>query len=138
MHNDIKSFVLLKYKILTHDNETWHLSDTYPIEVRNKWSQRCAEDVEHLSNNHTVKTYINVSKQYKQGLVDFDKYIIALNNLNNDHMLSPVMSAYYAYVCSDKVAVYAVSYAASGDINNWNLYISWLIEELCEYENKHG
>ena len=44
MINDIKSFVILKYPMITSDSNTWNLCEKYPESVNKKWALRCARD----------------------------------------------------------------------------------------------
>ena len=69
INSDIKTFVLLKYKILTSDSSTWHLCDTYPESVRKSWAWRCASDVEDLAKGHKkAEECIRIAKLYRDGL----------------------------------------------------------------------
>lgn len=137
MDTNIKSFVLLKYEIISQERETWHLCETYPVEARNKWARRCAEDVEYQVGKYSeLKEYIRVAKAYKiekSTVKDLEKITEIASKVG---VFPTIMSAYYAYISDDKFVVYAAYYAANHDINKWNLYISWLIEELCNYESK--
>ena len=166
---DIKSFVLLKYEILTSNSSTWDLCETYPPEVRSKWAWRCAADVEHLAKGHKeAEECIRVAKLYRDGLATKEELnkawnavpyaangagAYAVRGAASAHSATYRGSAYSAYATH---AYYAATYAASGANSahaayyatyyaayyagqrdeKWKLYISWLIEELCEYESK--
>jgi hypothetical protein len=143
--NDIKTFVLLKYEILTSDADTWHLCDTYPAEVRSRWAWRCAADVEHLAKGYPkAEECIRVAKLYRDGLAnkeELDKAWCAANASANAYAYAAAtyQAAHYAYY-----AAYAAAHAANAYVHasayakeeKWKLYISWLIEELCEWESK--
>ena len=140
---DIKSFVLLKYSILTSDSSTWHLCDTYPAEVTKAWAWRCAEDVEHLATTKESKEVYRVARLYRDGLATKAE----LNEAYSAAVTAPAaafsgnIAAYYAYHAAYHAAYYA-AYAAYHDVTEateekWKLYISWLVEELCKWESKH-
>jgi len=149
--DDIKTFVLLKYEILTSDSNTWHLCGTYPDEVRSKWAWRCAADVEHLANgNNGAMECIRVAKLYRDGLATKDELKQAWYSAD----AANYPAAYYAYTAaySATQSYYAVtadeaaSATEAANVNagyghkaeeKWNLYIEWLIEELCGYEKNH-
>jgi len=122
--DDVKTFVLLKYEILTSDRNTWHLCDTYPEEVRSKWAWRCANDVEHLAKgNKRAEECIRVAKLYRDGLATRKELDKAWN------------AAYYYSSASTASSAYHAAYASTASRKEkWNLYIGWLIEELCNYE----
>ena len=66
--NDIKSFVLLKYEIITSDQSTWDRLEKYPDSVKSKWAWRCAADVEHLAQGYPeAEECIRVAKAYRDG-----------------------------------------------------------------------
>jgi len=140
MMNDIKTFVLLKYEILTRDNSTWHLCDTYPDEVNKKWAWRCAGDVEHLAKGHKeAKECIRVAKLYRDGLAtreELDKACLAAYTTPGGmaaYYAASTASAYHAAIAGAAYSAASAAYSYKGE--KWNLYIEWLIEELCEYES---
>jgi len=147
--DDIKTFVLLKYKILTSDRNTWHLCDTYPVEVNSKWAWRCAGDVEHLARGYLkAEKCVRIAKLYRDGKAtkeELDKVWLAA------YYAASTSSAYYAATASAYSAAFAMAafavHAASNAFDaaiaaaykeKWNLYIEWLIEELCEYEKNQS
>ena len=149
--NDIKSFVLLKYQILTSDKSTWHLCDTYPAEVRKSWVWRCAEDVEHLATTKESKEVYRVARLYRDRLVtkeELDKAHYAANAAYHTAYRAAYATAYYAayaaYAANAAYAAYRAAYAAAKATakataayeDKWKLYISWLVEELCKYEEE--
>lgn len=142
MQSDIKAFVLLKYKILTSDPDTWELCNTYPLEVKNKWAWRCAESVEHFAERYkSAEKLIRVSKSYRDGLAtraELENANICISH-NHTAYSYAATSCYYAAISlhysSVNVAA-AVAGKATRD-EKWKLYIEWLIEELCEYETNH-
>jgi len=172
--NDIKTFVLLKYEILTSDQSTWHLCETYPAEIRSKWAWRCAGDVEHLAKGHVeAEEYIQVAKLYRDGKAskkELDEAYHYANYVNDNTDCTTVSSHYsvrashyaatthftwasskYAAYAANEAIMAAIDYTTNPVINasiiasrnaangeKWNLYISWLIEELCEYEKNNG
>jgi len=150
---DIKTFVALKYSILTSDESTWHLCDTYPAEVRKSWAWRCAEDVEHLATTKESKEMYRVARLYRDGLATKEE----LNNAYyayyaNIDAATANYAAYAAYYAAN--AAYHAAYAAAAHTayayacaayyattatakeEKWKLYISWLVEELCKYEEQ--
>ena len=152
--NDIKSFVLLKYQILTSNASTWILCKTYPLEVRKNWAWRCAEDVEHLARAKEAKEVYRVARLYRDGkatgkeLTTVHTACIASISTANHAVYGSIYAADYAANAANAAinAVYAVRYAvdattyATTEYNDvyatkWKLYISWLIEELCKYES---
>lgn len=156
MDTQAKTVVLLKYEILTRDQSTWKLCETYPIEVRSKWAWRCAVDVEHLvEGNQSAENLVRVAKEYHAGLATKEELDIArdscVSSLDSPRSYWRAHSTYYASLV-DQVGNYtsaihttnAVFYATYGigvygldrQDKKWKLYISWLIEELCEYESK--
>ena len=145
VNTDTKTFVLLKYKILTSDDSTWHLCETYPESVRKAWAWRCAEDVEHFAKGYSgAEEFIRIAKLYRDGLAtqkELDKawhevpYPTSAYHAAN---AAYAQSAYYAAAANH--AAYAAYRAGNCYPHNqgeekWKLYISWLIEELCEYES---
>jgi len=152
--DNVKTFVLLKYEILTSDQNIWNLCDTYPKEVRSKWAWRCAGDVEHLAKGHKeAEEFIRISKLYRDGLatkkeLDTTKDVVVATW--NKGRQAPNLAAYacgWASLTKDdyKAGTHAIFYSMCANRNNdatdasrkWNLYISWLIEELCDYEKNH-
>jgi len=149
---DIKSFVALKYSILTSDESTWHLCDTYPAEVRKSWAWRCAEDVEHLATTKESKELYRVARLYRDGLAteeELDKaaanYAAYAYNAAAYAAHAAAYAAHAAYYAAANAAyaanraaanaAYAANRAATKE-EKWKLYISWLVEELCKYEEQ--
>ena len=145
MNNDTKSFVLLKYEILTSNQNTWHLCKTYPESVKSKWAWRCAADVEHLAKGHKeAEECIRVAKLYRDGLATKEELNKAWNAATW-HAAHATYATHAAYAATHATthatraayaAYYATHAASSQRDGKWKLYISWLIEELCEYESK--
>ena len=157
--NDIKSFVLLKYPMITSDKSTWDRLKTYPESVNKKWALRCARDVEHLDETGAAKKCNDLNERYRAGET---AVLDELKKAANDayaayaaYAYAAAYSAYYAYsatyhastayaaytaYCAAYDAAYAAytayanGYANGNRKEKWKLYISWLIEELCEYE----
>ena len=140
MNNDIKSFVLLKYPMITSDKSTWHLCKKYPESVNKKWALRCARNVEHLDETGKAKKCNDLNERYQAG------EIAVLGELKKAAAYTAYAAyAYYAYDAAYTAAdaaytAYTVAaYTAYGNREEkWKLYISWLIEELCEYEEKYN
>ena len=131
---DIKSFVLLKYEIITSDRSTWPRLEKYPESVKIKWAWRCVADVEHLAKGHpAAEECIRVAKQYRDGLATKEE-------LDKAWQAVPFGDTYAAYYAGGDEVVYAAFYASETTYikceEKWKLYIDWLIEELCEYEAK--
>ena len=140
---DIKTFVALKYSILTSDESTWHLCDTYPAEVRKLWAWRCAEDVEFLATTKESKEVYRVARLYRDGLATKEELNKAYYSY--DAAYAAYYAAYAAYYAAYAAAAHtAYAYAcaayyattATAKEEKWKLYISWLVEELCKYEEQ--
>jgi hypothetical protein len=147
--NDIKTFVLLKYEIITADSNTWHLCDTYPAEIKSKWGWRIADDVEHFAKGYpAAEECIRVAKAYRDGVATQDELNMAWSHTKQTNTGAHCNAAYTATAerhGGPVVAYWAarISYQMRGGTyaeyeavrqEKWKLYISWLIEELCEYE----
>jgi len=148
--NDIETFVILKYEILTSNSDTWkRCESTYPAEVKSKWAWRCAADVEHLAKGYPeAEECIRIAKLCRDGKATMEELDKAWQEVPYSAYTN---SAYYA--ADGKQAARAAFYAAlaaanasyhSGDNvdiscavqkEKWNLYGDWLVEELCEYES---
>ena len=136
---DIKSFVLLKYKILTGDFTTWHFCETYPAEVQKSWAWRCAEDVEHLATTKESKELYRVARLYSDGLATKEELTAAYGAGYHSDTGAAHRAAYYAAISTDGMAASSCAYyAASTNTKKWSIYKSWLIEELCKYEEQQG
>jgi len=173
MDDDIKTFILLKYEILTSNSDTWKRCEaTYPDSVKSKWAWRCASDVEHHAKGYPeAEKCIRIAKLYRDGKATMEELKKAWNKVPytvrsasyytattakaayaayraaTAYYAASAAYAYYAasaayahaaYYASDATAYHAVDsayYAGSAKEEKWNLYIGWLIEELCEYEN---
>ena len=159
--DDIKSFVALKYQILTSDDKSWNLCKTYPFEARSKWAWRCAADVEHLAKGYPEAEYcIEVAKKYRDGLVTWTELTVAyvdayaalhrgqFREARSRHaepgVIDAVRAAYAAAHDGGDQAVTASVAAHAGHIGGarapesaakWDRYIKWLVEELCAWES---
>jgi hypothetical protein len=143
MDTQAKTVVLLKYEIITRND--WHPCETYPLEVRSKWAWRCAADAEHLAKGYPeAEECIRIAKAFRDGTCSRSELA---NAYYGKHGASnSADSTYYAAISApfnhnDYVfaTFYAAFYAAAtrsviDQDEKWKLYISWLIEELCEYE----
>ena len=157
MNHETESFVKLKYELITQDRNTWHLCETYPKEVRNKWAWRCAADVEHLADGHKeAEELIRVAKAYRDGLATEEEledasYHAAYANADHAAYYAAYYAAYAATLAANAYAAYAAHHAANAAYyaayaakgmpfaaasyeKQFNIYIRWLVEELCEYE----
>lgn len=140
--DDIRSFVLLKYKMITSNDNSWSLAEAYPIEIRRNWAWRCAEDVEHLAKgNLYAEKLIAAAKDFRRGKISYDYLKNAWWNTSNEAALAH----YYIYHEKDTVDIHAVYFAVCAQNKSeekdkiiWNKYIDWLIEELSEYESKRN
>jgi len=143
MNNELKTFVLLKYEILTSDTSTWERCEaTYPVSVKSKWAWRCAADVEHLAKGHHTKQEecIRIAKLYRGGgkatIEELNKAWREFPHSAGGRRRAAV-AAYYAVAITAYHATTITTTTASAIINReekWAMYIGWLIEELCEYE----
>jgi hypothetical protein len=138
-------FAKLKYEILSKDSNTWHLCKTYPLEVRRKWAWRCAADVEHLAKGYPeAEECIRVAKAYRDGLATLEELSnadravyyasVCYGSITSPCTNSP-RAAYYAALATGRAAYHAAK-ATSCQEEKWNMYIDWLIEELCNWEKK--
>jgi len=161
--DDIKTFVALKYQIITAESRNpLTLCGTYPVEVRVAWSRRCAADVEHLSKGHiSAERAIIASKKYKDGLINLDEleeYAVRVSSFGDSRApYHAANSALHAAVSKEDVHVSFAAIASGQSVNSyaavvhavlaasleeshgkWNLYTNWLFEELCKWESTHG
>jgi hypothetical protein len=141
---DIKSFIHLKYQIITEDRSTWYLCETYPKIVCMKWALRCARDVEHCASKYPrVKACNDLLQEYINNGMPKEMHD-RLREVTSATVAGATTYAAYAsyYAASPATAAYAVANAARYTASiialaaKWSQYIEWLIEELCEYENK--
>ena len=67
--------------MITSDNSTWKLLETYPKSVLQSWALRCARDVEHLDKTGKSKTCNDLTSRYLAGdkLVSIDDLRKAAN-----------------------------------------------------------
>jgi len=147
--NDIKTFVLLKYEILTSDSDTWNRCEaTYPDSVKQKWAWRCAADVEHLAtkgHHPEAEECIRIAKLYRDGkatIKELDKAWLDVPLFGAAYYATCAACAAYnaakaAYAASSADAAFATTSTFERE-EKWKLYIGWLIEELCEYESNHN
>ena len=139
--------VRLKYDIITRDAETWHLCNTYPADVLKIWVWRCANDVEHLADNHiSAKETIALAKLYNRGLVGKNVLNGSMSDTNktltasNANAINAAYSAFYAAKCSihnSYAAPYSAYYAsthAPTHAAKFAMFVKWLIEELTIWE----
>jgi len=160
--DDIKTFVALKYQLITDDRDTWHLFKSYPLEVISTWVWRCAADTEHLVCGHKeAEKCLEAAKKYRDGLTTWGDLIDAADSNSTCATTAAYAAARAAFYAASAdagnydlaayaafyaayAAYYAANYAAyattSAEVHsdNWQLYISWLVEELCEWELTHG
>ena len=162
--NDIKSFVILKYPMITNDKSTWHLCEKYPESVNKRWALRCARDVEHLDETGKAKKCNDLNERYQAGEI---AVLGELKKAANDaYYAYSAYGAYHAAYYATHAAYHAAHaayhaayhaaahagdigditaytaygaayYAATDQEEKWTLYIQWLIEELCEYESSN-
>jgi len=156
--DDIRTFVALKYQLITRDLVTWHINETYPPAVRSAWAWRCADDVRHFATeNPAAKLCVDTAKRYRDGLTNKEDMESSSNYSSKLVIFGgteyhAAYAAYYAALSShnntDNSNIWAVVHAAHAmtkSINTrftthgiWELYISWLVEELCKWESTHG
>jgi len=78
MTADIETFVALKYQIITDDQNTWFLCETYPLPVVSTWAWKCAASVEHLAKGYIeAEKCIEVAKKYRDGLATREELYLA-------------------------------------------------------------
>lgn len=147
-NNDIKSFVLLKYKMITYDYNTWGFCSSYPRPVLEKWMHRCAKDVENVVKNGLGKKCIHVAKLCSKKLATKEDLDIAWSNFyRSEHesieyyAVAAHYNAAFCYFHRDQLDVYPeCAYSAAETVSTheikFNEYVEWLIEELCNYESE--
>lgn len=150
-----KSFVTLKYSILSRDTDTWYLAESYPGEVRERWAWRCALDAEYLAINCPIAQHcIHAAKLYKGRYILRDQLSAAATQMKTLKSLDSIdacnagyafyYASYYDVKSIDyaKYAVYTAFYASTYSPTHHSIfskYVDWLVEELCiwEYEQEH-
>jgi len=154
MYDELRTFVLLKYEILTSNPDTWKRCEaTYPASVKQKWAASCASDVEHHAKGYPdAEECIRIAKLYRNGAATLEELEKARSRASGNLEGASAESAAAAYYAAGAfqvaaAAYYAAAAAAAADVayyfstiqeDMWKLYISWLIEELCEYELQIG
>lgn len=151
MDNLYATLVKLKYEMITNDRDTWHLMETYPLEVKIKWVWRCVTDVEDLAEGDKEAEHcIQVAKDYRDGratLRELDTAHSGASTTSTSTIAYHVAtSAYFAAGLSSDAAVaaaqarlWSVGVFADRDpqvIVKMQQYIEWLVEELIIYEGK--
>jgi hypothetical protein len=151
-YEQTRLLVKLKYEIITQESNTWHLCETYPLEVRSKWAWRCAESIQYIITRDIDKKIIQAAKDYRDGKITeekpcfVDRSVLRLNPYGisaRDISSAAAGSATYSAAIVD--AAYAAASAAHAHASSkkfqsvkhqqqWFKYIDWLIEELIEYE----
>jgi len=150
--NEIETFVRLKYELPSEDLSPSHINNhtvvaSYPKEVKQKWAWRMAEEAEcfHCGNPKIVEC-IKIAKLYRDGKATMKK----LDKAWDDAQRTYGDTAAYAYylAAQHNITYYYASMTAEAALNahghnttdrwgvypEWKMYIGWLIEELCEYE----
>lgn len=143
MDNSTKSFVLIKYEILTSNDNSWYLCKTYPKEALTKWCRRCTEDVEHFAIGVSqAEKFISIVKKYYSGFVTDNEVYHARENClySLPTAAFATVNSFYSSIDSNCYSPYyaAVAHYYGNNIGpdeKWKQYINWLIEELCEYES---
>jgi len=151
---EIETFVRLKYEILTADISTWKKCEaTYPAEVKSKWAWRCAADVEDLAGRRfDARECIRISKLYRDGEATLEELREVFNNVDQyeqddeSYPYSAAEASFNAAIGDIYSTADSACYAhwsnecwTDGTLKEqWNIYLGWLIEELCEYENNKG
>jgi hypothetical protein len=138
MNNEIKTFITLKYQILTQNTETWYLSETYPKQAIINWAWRCAADVEYLARDRKSRECIRVAKLFRKGEATKEELTDRWQQTSDQ----PALAHFYIYytennyTCVDAVDFASASKENSGFVREdvWDQYIEWLIEELYKYE----
>ena len=137
--NDIKSFVLLKYPMITSNSDTWDRAEKYPESVNKRWALRCARDVEHLDVTSKSKRCNDLTERYINGEIEvLEELKKAADAAHYADAAAYAASAYAAYHAAYSAYYAAAYYSAANQEEKWKLYIDWLIEELCEYESKQN
>lgn len=134
-------YIKLKYDIITVDTSSWGACSIYPHSVLCNWVWRCVDDVIHLGiDNEEVALLYYTAQKYRRGSVSLQELIDAYGNVwaLGGELFDDML--YYAGLSIDmpfrapRCVRAAVSLRA--DINYWDIYINWLIEELYKYESK--
>jgi hypothetical protein len=158
MNSDDETFVRLKYEIITSESETWqNFCNTYPKEALVNWAWRCAMDVAHFANGHEkAENYIRYAKRVHDGEISCDDaeliydiaqaHYFSLGELTHAEQLAYdacrsvnraifyIDHSFLNHIC---FAAYYASKTCDEKLQ-WKKYISWLIEELAEYESKYN
>lgn len=114
MTKETETLVKLKYEMITADESTWDRLETYPKEAVDNWAWRCAADVEHFADGHKeAMECIRIAKAYSDGTATLDEL----------HAAHAVADGASAATCD--------SFSKQFDI-----HLTWLFEELCEWEAK--
>lgn len=142
----VELIVKLKYDILSRDRSTWHLSKTYPREARLKWSLRCAISVEYLAANSASATYLinNILQHRRYGITVYGEiskiYVKCYKLQFPEHQVVRSFLSAVQEINEDDYAVQAAYWASlahrSYTADYWTKCTQWLIEELCDYEDK--
>jgi hypothetical protein len=140
----IETFVALKYQLPTETNfiygqnkKNQELLNTYPEEVVKTWAWRCAEDVEYRAITAEAKEVYRVARLFRAGMATKEE-------LDKAAYTTYAYAAYAAYAA----ATYPANSASAAfglpasrvqpvatRKEKWAEYRSWLIDELCKYEN---
>jgi hypothetical protein len=116
MDTDIKSFVKLKYKIITGDDRsTW--DNMYPGDVYYRWIWRVTLDMEDaIKSIPTLHRCLMVAQQY----------------IDRSARYEEVSQEWYALSDNDRDTLCG-SFEKADDEKR-KVYINWMIEELCYWE----
>ena len=115
MDTNIKSFVLLKYEILSNDSNTWHLCEKYPDSVNKKWALRCARDVEHLDKTGKSKRCNDLNERYQAGEIEvLEELKKAADAAHYADAAAYAASAYAGQKMEIKILEYGISLITGG------------------------
>lgn len=140
--DDSRTFVKLKYQILTSDKTTWHLCKTYPHRVLVKWAMRCIIGTPHpIFKNINTKIILNYARLWLDGRVS-DEEIIEIP-VHRDYPVIASHLIWFICIKTDEDVIHHIieklikiqEYNSIEKINKqWKQYTLWLEDELYDYE----
>jgi len=137
MNNELKTFVQLKYEILSlSDRKTWHLVESYPAEVCKRWAWRCAADLKSTAQRDPVADKViqiaNLYQEKKATIKEMDETWVAWYT---------AYSRYAMYTQNTFCVNYAHDTISSHNNfhqERYKIHTEYLIKELCRYESNHN
>jgi len=115
-------------RVMTHDNQV-------------KYAIYAAEQVidifeKKYPNDKRPRQAIDAAKKYLEEPTEENRNAASAANAAAYYAAYAAYAAHAAYAASAATAASTAAYAAATKEEKWNLYISWLVEELCKWESK--